>query len=102
MRLPYYCNCVSWPQKDVHADGGLISMIENAIDITRKTFLKHVDPCALKWAEQALGYEDHPKRGLTMAGDYHVSYHRSKLHGKVVYYFRHSSIEYVFHDPKVR
>jgi hypothetical protein len=31
-----------------------------------------------------------------MAGDWHVSYHRSKYKGKTVYYFRHSAIEYIF------
>jgi hypothetical protein len=33
---------------------------------------------------------------LTMAGDYHVEYFRSTLHGCRVYGFRHSAIEYVF------
>ena len=31
-----------------------------------------------------------------MAADWAVSYHRSKLHGRRVYYFRHSAIEFVF------
>lgn len=35
-------------------------------------------------------------RGLTMAGDWSVSYHRSRLHGRAVYYLRWSAIEYVF------
>ena len=90
----YYCCCVNWPRADVHA--GLIPMVDSAVDITRKTFRQHVDSADLAELERSLGYESHPTRGLTMAGDYHVSYHRSKLHGRRVYYFRHSAIEYVF------
>jgi len=71
-------------------------MIDDAIEITRKTFLKHVDRNSLKDTEISLGYEQHPRQGLTMAGDYYVSYHRSLLHNKRVYYFEHSAIEYVF------
>ena len=85
--------CVSWPADDVDA---LIQMIDAAIQITRRTFLQHVDRTELRYAEHGLGYCGHPKHGLTMAGDYHVSYHRSKLHGETVYYFRHSAIEYIF------
>ena len=73
-------------------------MIDRAIEVSRRTFLKHVHRDDLGELEALLGYEDHPRRGLTMAGDYHVSYHRSKLHGKTVYYFKHSAIEYVFRE----
>jgi len=92
----FYSNCVSWPSGDVFNEGGLSDMIDNAIDITRKTFMKYVYMSELKDIEMSLGYDNHYKQGLTMAGDYHVGYHRSKLHGKRVYYFRHSAIEYVF------
>ena len=96
MKYTYYSNCVGWDSKDVFAENGLSDMIDNAIDISRKTFLKHVDNYDLLALEDGMGYAGHPKQGMTMAGDYHVSYHRSKLHGKRVYYFRHSAIEYVF------
>ena len=92
----YYNNCVNWSKDDVYSDGGLNDMIDQAIDISRKTFLKHVDRDDLRDREFSLGYETHPSKGLTMAGDYSVSYHRSKLHGKRVYYFRQSCIEFVF------
>ncbi len=95
-KYKYYNNCVSWPSRDVHRNGGLSDMIDDAIDITRQTFLKHVDMAELKDINWSLGYVEHPSQGLTMAGDFHVSYHRSKLHDKRVYYFAHSSIEYVF------
>lgn len=35
-----------------------------------------------------------------MTGDYHVRYCRSKLHGKSVYYYVYSAIEYVFAEPE--
>ena len=91
----YLRNCVSWPEDDID---NLSKMIDDATDITRSTFLKHVNRASLKEIEQMLGYSEHPSQGLTMAGDWHVSYHRSKLNGKRVYYFRHSAIEYVFSD----
>jgi hypothetical protein len=89
----YIGNCVGWPSNDVRAEGGLCDMIDRAITITRRTFLKHVDRDSLQDVESALGY---PMGRLTMASDWAVSYHRSRLHGRWVYYFRHSSIEYVF------
>jgi hypothetical protein len=92
----YYRCCVSWPPDDVHAKGGLCDMINEATDISRRTFLKHVQDKSLRETEEQLNYAAHPKQGLTMAGDYHVSYHRSKLHGERVYFFKHSAIEYVF------
>lgn len=94
--LVYHNNCVNWPAQDVHAEGGLVDMIDSSLDVSRKTFLKHVDRESLQNLEVELGYEMHPKQGLTMAGDFHVSYHRSRLHGETVYYLKHSAIEYVF------
>ena len=98
----YYANCTSWPE-DAFKEGGLSDMIDNAIDITRKTFLKYTSRAELQNIEWNLGYAYHPKQGLTMAGDWHVSYHRSRLHGKRVYFFRQSAIEYVFTgDPNAK
>ena len=89
----YYRNCVGWPCNDVE---NLCKMVDESIETTRRTFLNHIDREDLKHLERALGYDNHYKQGLTMAGDWAVSYHRSKLRGKRVYYFRHSAIEYVF------
>jgi hypothetical protein len=75
-------------------------MIDNAIDISRVTFLKHVDRSQLFKIEQTLGYEHWPEKGLYMSNDYHVSYHRSVLHGDRVYFFKHSAIEHVFTRSK--
>jgi len=94
--LEYYKSCADFSLHEANKEGGLIDMIDNAIDITRETFLKHVNRDSLRDVEASLGYEPHPSQGLTMAGDYHVSYHRGKLYGKVAYFFNHSSIEFIF------
>jgi len=90
--MRFYCTCVDWPKNDIDSDSGLCDMVDRSIDITRATFLKHVDKMDLSLLESGLGYNSDFK----MSHDYAVSYHRSKLHGKRVYYFRHSAIEYVF------
>ena len=96
MTYTYYRNCVGWPWLDIKREGGLNDMLSRAIDITRRTFLKPVKRHNLRAIESSLGYTAHHTQGLTMAGDYHVNYYRSKLHGKFVYYFTWSGIEYVF------
>jgi len=95
-KYQFFTNCVNWPASDVHTDGGLIYLIDDAKDITRSTFLKHVDRDQMRALEMDLGYSVSRNGGLTMSRDYHVSYHRSKLHGQTVYLFKHSAIEYVF------
>lgn len=99
MAYRYYTNCVNWPRHDVHVEGGLCDMIQAGRSITRRTFMSHVNRDDLRQLEAQLGCAAHPKHGLTMAADWHVSYHRSKLHGKTVYYFKHSGIEFVFTQP---
>ena len=99
MGLPYYNNCVGWDPSDVDAPGGLIEMQEDALEITRATFLRHVDRAAVARLEAELGYATRRRDGLVMEDDYHVTYHRGRLHGARVYYFVHSAIEFVFHDP---
>lgn len=95
-KLTFHNSCDKWPRHDVHADGGLCDMVDNAVTISRRTFLQNVDRDELQKLEQRLGYAKHPKHGLTMASDYHLEYCRSKLHGKTVYFFTHSAVEYVF------
>jgi GNAT superfamily N-acetyltransferase len=99
--LQFLTSCVGWSGRSPTGDAGgdIQKMVEGATDVTRKTFLKHVDRENLREVEQSLGYFDHPSQGLTMAGDYYVSYHRGYFLGKPVYYFVHSAIEYIFMDP---
>ena len=81
----------------VSSDGPSITpMVEKARDITRRTFLKHVDRENLREIERSLSYDAHPKQGLTMAGDWHVGYSKSTFQGRPCVFFTHSAIEYVF------
>ena len=94
--LRFFTNCVNWPPADVRAPGGLRDMIDNEREITRTTFLRHVDRADLRDLETMLGYSTVRDGGLTMRRDWAVGYRRSKLHGQRCYYFVQSAIEYVF------
>lgn len=96
MLYKYFRNCVDWPRNDVHREGGLVDMIDEAITISRRTFLRHVNRDDLTEIEQGTGYSINRKDGMIMADDYHVRYCRSKWHGSRVYYLVHSAVEYVF------
>lgn len=96
MKYWFLQTCVGWPMNDVSVEGGLSDMIDSALGITRRTFLLHVDQDELKGIEAKLGYASHHKQGLTMAADWHVSYHRGTLHEERVYFFSWSGIEHVF------
>lgn len=99
-RLPYFSDCVGWPKHLVDAPGGLCDMIDAKIEITRSTFLKHVDQERLEEIEEGLGYAPRTSRakdkGIRMTQDYHVRYYRAPLLGTQAYFFVHSAIEYVF------
>lgn len=74
----------------------LIRCIGSSKEISRRTFRRHVDHESLEELEVSLGYESHPSRGLTMAGDCHVTYYKSTYKGRPCVYLRYSSIEYLF------
>ena len=42
MTYHFYHSCVNWPD-DAYAEGGLSDLIESLIDITRRSFLQHID-----------------------------------------------------------
>jgi len=93
MNYRFLSDCVGWPRgkvDDLHA------MIDDAREVTRATFIKNVGLRNCRMLEGWLGYETHPSKGMTMAGDWHVEYYRSRLCGHTVYYVRQSSIEHVF------
>jgi hypothetical protein len=92
----FYSNCVCWPRHDVFCAGGLRDLINQRREISRRAFLCHVEREELRGIEENLGYTQHPRQGLTMAGDYHIEYFVSRWHDNRVYGFRHSGIEYVF------
>lgn len=74
----------------------LMDMVDNERDITRQTFGRYV---SLREVAEMFGYAHHPSQGLTLAGDWHVSYHRSKFAGVPCVYVKHSGIEYVYVEP---
>lgn len=92
--LQFFSRCVEWPipVEDLN------EMVSKAKDISRKTFLKYVDSEEMRQMERDLGYVRDPRQGLTMANDFHVSYHRSTLRGCPAVYFIWSAIEHVFTD----
>jgi len=103
MSFRFFSNCVSWPESDVHNKGGLCDLISDCEDITRRTFQRRTDPQERAELEKSLGYSRNGAGGeLTMAKDWHVSYHKSKHHGRTVYLFQWSGIEYVFTQPERR
>jgi hypothetical protein len=84
--MQYLTNCVN-------SDGDAINaMIDAARQISRRTFLRYVDRDSLRDIERQLGYS---ARGLRMANDWHVTYHRSTFNGRPCCYFVHSAIEYL-------
>jgi len=74
--------------------GAIRDMVDDARDITAATFRKNIGAEAYRELESQLGYTDIP--GLSLAGDYAVSFAKSKYRGKPCYYCRWSAIEHVF------
>jgi hypothetical protein len=73
-------------------------MADAGREVTRRTFLKHINRQHLAELEHDLGYRlGHGE--LRMSRDWHVRYFRSKLHGRRCYFICHSAIEYVFAKP---
>jgi hypothetical protein len=93
--LNFFSDCVNWPEDQVD---DLSTMIREGKDISRSTFLKSVDPDEMKELEGRLGYERDPRKGLTMAKDFHVAYFKSTVRGCPAVYFVWSAIEHVFTD----
>jgi len=112
-KMVFFSDCVGWPHELVTVPGGLTDCIDQEDDITIEEFLQHVDVDHVVEFTHSLNYTgptkqyndvDHPKHnsenfGMSMEDDYHVSYHRSELLGKTVYYFKHSGIEHVYIPP---
>lgn len=89
-RYKFLTSCVNTKGDDIN------EMQAVAKEVTRGTFLQYVDRASLADLTDALGYERYPRAGLTMAGDWHVSYYRSIYRGQPCVYFVHSCIEYIF------
>lgn len=92
MKYAFFNNCVGWPSRHVHGNGGLIQMVDFARPITRATFLRHVDRESLNDTAHSLGIEDWSET----ANDGYIGYCFSRVNGIPCYYFDHSRIEHVF------
>ena len=93
-KYKFFHSCVAWPAPYV---GHLLDMIAHPKEreISRRTFLKHVEHEDLHMMKHTLGY--YPETwARSMRADWRVTYHRSILRGERVYFFTHSRIEYVF------
>lgn len=89
MSYHYHTCCINSTAINIY------TMVDNAIDITYCTMLKHCSGL-LDWAER-MGYvRDGRSKGLTLKNDWGVSFHRSKYRGRRCYYVCHSAIEYIW------
>jgi len=91
--MQFMATCTTISKKDVPL---LNAMIDKSKEISRRTFLRYVDPSDMRTVEHFLGYEQRATRGLTMANDWHVAYYRSTWGEQPCVYFTWSAIEHVF------
>ena len=100
----YITDCINAPGFEGMSYGeagdAINAMKAVARPVTRKTFLAHTLHKERQSVEAALGYVRYPRQGLTMAGDWHVSYFKSTFKDRPVYYFTHSGVEYIFAQTK--
>lgn len=97
MTFRFFSRCVEWPVPVEELE----AIYDSEREITRRTFLRYVDPEEMLKIEKALGYERDPRRGLTMKKDYHVSYFKSTFRGEPCVRFVWSLIDYVFSNARV-
>jgi hypothetical protein len=84
-KAQYQYDCVNCPKVKE-----LDFIIQNARRIPYRTFIKNVDKEKIE--EFNTGF------GIPIHKDYAVSFYKSKLpNGNQVYFFDHSSIEYIFY-----
>ena len=85
----YETNCVSCENGD-----DINAMRDVSRNVTYRTMLCH---CAglRAWAKSQ-GYAGHPRSGLHLKHDWHVSYHKSTWRGKRCYYLVWSGIEFIW------
>lgn len=93
MNYEFFTNCVSCPQKLVP---DLVSMVEDATEITLKTFKNKCNPFSLNLVLEELGYTENsmPK----IENDWHVKYFKSEFAGNPCVFIVHSAVEYIFLD----
>ena len=83
----FFASCVDFGSYNQRAVDALEKAVDDAIDISAKTFFQHVSFPEIR---DMLGYASHPSRGLTLSQDWHISYQRTKLVGFRSYLLCHS------------
>ena len=86
-RRQFFSTCISWPEALSDAKDFLD---ENGEEVSRQTFLQHVDLRDFRSWEKALGYT----KTLKMRDDWHVRYFLEPQ--TQIAFFVHSAIEHVF------
>ncbi len=81
----YATNCVNAGEVDI------LEMVEKARAISYTTFSRNCS--GLREFARDMGYD---RMGLTLKGDWHISYYKSTYQGKPCYYLVHSCIEYIW------
>lgn len=85
----YETCCVDAP------NGELIDALkENARQISYRTFRRHCEGVD-EWAASK-GYDRRSDQGVTLKGDWAVSFHKSTYDGRPCYYICWSGIEYIW------
>ena len=85
--LPYYSDCVGWPENQMAA---LYYLIDEGKPITMRTFARNIGLESWRDIREQLGYD----RYLPISKDWHVGYR--KVPGFNIYYLIWSGIEVVF------
>lgn len=85
----FVTDCVNAKEEDIN------EMVDDELEISLKTFLKHVDTDDLY---SVLPYERDSRKGMTLKEDWAISFHRSKYRGERCYFVIWSAIEYIFQD----
>jgi hypothetical protein len=97
-RFRYWTNCVGTQDAQ-----GIIDMVDEAKQITWKTFSRHVNIDEIKrlfpdysYRGEYLGPDGMPTAPMHLKDDYTVSFWKSRYRGRLCYYLVHSGIEYIF------
>lgn len=91
--MKYLKCCVDFKRSEVP---NLDKMIDEASNITYKTFIKHVGRKKTSLLFPFYNWGRKKEGTIKLKDDWAVSFHKSKLKGVLVYYIRHSAIEYIF------
>ncbi len=95
VKYRYFQSCVDFVGDEVEH---LLAMLdsESETEATLATLRRNCGTAAIgDWAKQH-GYERSKRRGLTMANDFAISYHRSIYRGRRCYFIRWSAIEFIW------